>query len=56
MSKRPTPLKAIRLKCLDCCNGQYQEVRECSIKGCPCWLYRLGHYPKEDLSILDSES
>lgn len=40
-----TPLKAIRGKCLDCCGYQYSEVRECHIKGCPLWPYRMGKNP-----------
>ncbi len=27
-----TPLKAIRKKCLDCCNGQMKEIRLCPVK------------------------
>lgn len=30
-----TPLRAIRLKCLDCTCGQITEVRECPIPDCP---------------------
>ncbi|MCI9191261.1 MAG: hypothetical protein HFH84_17010 [Lachnospiraceae bacterium] len=26
------PIKAIRAKCLECSNGQYKEVRECTVK------------------------
>ena len=40
-----TPMRAIRKKCLECCNGQYKEVRECSIKDCALWQYRDGHRP-----------
>ena len=43
--KRLTPLKSIRANCLDCCNGQPKEVRECQIIDCPLWLYRLGTNP-----------
>lgn len=45
MAKR-TPLKAIRAKCLDCCCGQFVEVRECTISECPLYEYRMGHRPK----------
>lgn len=31
---------AIALKCLDCCNGQMNEVRHCSVEGCPVWPLR----------------
>ena len=40
-----TPLKAIRLKCLDCCCGQAREVRDCSCPACGLYPYRLGKNP-----------
>lgn len=40
-----TPLKAIRLKCMECSCGQTAEVRYCPIKDCPLWVYRDGHNP-----------
>lgn len=43
-----TPMKAIRKKCLDCCAGQIVEVRECMIKNCPLWRYRMGKRPTDD--------
>lgn len=43
-----TPIKAIRAKCLDCCNESFAEVRACNIKKCPLWEYRMGHRPKDD--------
>jgi hypothetical protein len=49
MYKLLTPIKAIRVKCLDCSNGQYSEVRECSIKDCHLWLYRMGKRPTKEL-------
>ena len=45
---RLTPIKAIRQKCLDCCSGQIKEVRECTVKTCALYEYRMGHRPKED--------
>ena len=42
----PTPLRSIRLKCLDCSAGSAQEVRECPIKDCPLYFYRSGKNPK----------
>lgn len=42
----PKPLRAIRLKCLDCTCGSDTEVRECEIKACALWPYRMGKYPK----------
>lgn len=45
-SKGLTPLKAIRAKCLDCCCGQWYEVKMCTIDWCPLFEYRFGHNPK----------
>ena len=39
--KRITRVKAIRLKCLDCSCGQLTEIRECLIKDCALWCYRM---------------
>lgn len=41
-----TPLKAIRLKCLDCSNNQRKEVRLCSVENCSLYPYRLGKNPR----------
>ena len=43
-----TPIKAIRAKCLDCCAGQYAEVRQCPCTSCTLHPYRMGHRPKEE--------
>lgn len=46
--KQPTtPLKAIRAKCLDCCLGQFKEIRLCSVTRCPLYPWRLGKRPQE---------
>ncbi len=48
---RVSPLKALRLKCLDCCNGSAQEVRLCTAVDCPSWPFRMGRNPwREPLS------
>lgn len=39
-----TPIKAIRAKCLDCCESAY-EVRQCPVEDCPLYMYRLGKNP-----------
>lgn len=36
-----TQRSAIRLKCLDCCGNQRNEVRLCEAYHCPLWPYRL---------------
>lgn len=43
--RRPA-LKAMRLKCLDCCGGLPGEVRKCVSVNCPLWPYRMGSRPK----------
>lgn len=45
----PKPLRAIRLKCIDCSGGQEKEVRECRIVTCALHPYRMGRYPREAL-------
>ena len=37
--------KAIRARCLDCCNGSAAEVRLCTATGCPSWPWRMGKNP-----------
>jgi hypothetical protein len=41
----PTPLRAVRLACLECCNGSANEVRQCVATSCPLWTFRFGHRP-----------
>ena len=48
----PTPIKAIRKKCLDCTCGQVLEIRECPVIECPLYPYRMGRRP--DKAILDT--
>lgn len=40
-----TPIRAIRLKCLDC-SGTANEVKLCTCKDCALWPYRFGKRPK----------
>ena len=44
-----TPLRAIRNKCLWCCNGSAHEVALCPAKACPSWSFRFGHKPTEEV-------
>lgn len=48
-AKKLTPVRAIRLKCLDCCCGQVKEVRQCPITDCPLYGYRFGRRPKTEV-------
>ena len=40
------PLKAIRVKCLDCQAHQYKKVRFCDITECSLWYFRFGRMPQ----------
>ena len=53
--KLMTPLQAIRETCKDCCCGNLKEVRECHIKDCPLWPYRMGKKPQDDKYIDKAE-
>lgn len=43
--KKISPMKAIRLKCLDCCCGSANEVKLCTVTRCPLYPFREGHNP-----------
>ncbi|MFY9211881.1 MAG: hypothetical protein WAO69_12190 [Aestuariivita sp.] len=51
---RVSPLRALRLKCLDCCNESAQEVRLCTAVDCASWPFRMGKNPW--LSPLSAEA
>jgi hypothetical protein len=36
-----TPLKALRAHCVECCGGNFAEVRACSAQSCPRWAASL---------------
>jgi hypothetical protein len=40
-----TPVKAIRVKCLDCSGGRPKEVRLCESVDCPLHRFRFGRNP-----------
>lgn len=46
MTKALTPMKAMRAKCLDCTCQQMVEVRNCTVKSCALYPYRMGRRPK----------
>lgn len=50
-----TPMKAIRAKCLDCCAGQYSEVKMCTCTTCPLYDFRLGKNPNRKPRNLTEE-
>lgn len=45
MAEITNPVKAIRAKCLDCCCGQINEVKECTAVNCPLHPFRFGKNP-----------
>ena len=45
MKEIKSPLKAIRAKCLDCSVDAVSEVRDCSIRDCALWPFRMGKNP-----------
>ena len=46
---------AIRAKCLDCCDWQQTEVRECTVIMCPLWPWRMGKQPSvESLKAIEN--
>lgn len=40
-----TPMKAIRLKCLECCCGSAKEVKLCVCESCALFPFRTGKNP-----------
>lgn len=54
--KKITPLKAIRLKCLDCMCGNVNEVRACPRSDCSLFPFRFGKNPyKKKREYSDAE-
>ena len=53
--KRMSPLKALRLRCLDCCGGSSPEVRICVAVSCPSWPFRMGTNPYRTKRTLSEE-
>lgn len=54
-----TALRAIRLKCLDCCCGSANEVSLCPCQDCSLHSFRLGHnpnYQKKEMSAARREA
>ena len=39
------PVKAIRAKCLDCCCGSTEEVKQCPCEACALHPFRFGKNP-----------
>jgi len=50
-----TPLKAMRLKCLDCCCGSSKEVERCVVTTCALYPYRFGKRPESKRRVYTPE-
>ena len=52
VSENTNVLRAIKLKCLDCSTYNINEIKECPVKKCPLYPFRLGKNPfrKRELS------
>ena len=53
---RPTPLRAIRMRCLDCSGWETKEVRECDRTDCALHEYRMGKRPKRPATMTPVKS
>ena len=52
-----SPLKTIRLHCLDCSGGSSHEVNLCPCETtCLLWPFRSGHDPRREKRILSDEA
>lgn len=49
------PLKAIRLKCLDCCGDSYKEVELCPVSQCNLYPFRFGKNPFRKKRVMTDE-
>jgi hypothetical protein len=50
------PLRAVREKCLDCTCQQPIEVRECTVKTCALYPFRMGVNPYRTKRTLTPEA
>lgn len=53
--KKTTPMRAIRAKCVDCSGGSTLEVKECPVKDCSLFIFRLGKNPNRPARELSPE-
>lgn len=55
MPKNPSPLKAIRRRCIECGDGTSKDVERCEIRKCPLHPYRFGVMPNTYMANLDKK-
>lgn len=39
-SPRGRAVAVVKAKCLECCNFDRSEIRDCTVLACPLWAYR----------------
>lgn len=54
-NKKMSPLRAIKLRCIDCCGGSYSEVKECPSVSCSLYPFRLGKNPFREKRVMTDE-
>lgn len=50
-----SPLKAIRAHCIECSCGSTSEVKNCIIRDCELWPFRMGNNPFRTRSMTDEQ-
>ena len=43
-NEKYSALDAIKNHCKECCNGVFDDVKDCPDKDCSLWFYRTGEY------------
>ena len=51
MAEITNPVKAIKMKCLDCSGDSLDEVRQCPITSCALYPFRMGKNPYRNTEI-----
>ena len=49
------PVKAIRMKCIDCSGGRRSEVERCTVRDCALYPFRMGRNPFRAVRELTDE-
>lgn len=56
MKEQPkNPMAAIRAKCLDCTCGAVSRIKNCEVKDCPIWEYRMGKNPYRSRTMTEEQ-
>lgn len=46
------PLWAMRLKCIDCCGGDYKEVESCTCSNCSLFAFRFDPRKRKNIKFI----